>query len=142
MAKRWVIPDLHGYVLTVQALFRDIIRPSLEDEIWFLGDCIDRGPDSKGVIGFIRGLQAEGFRVTALKGNHEDMLVELYDAEIQSKNQWFLNFSNRKRNAWLEMGGKETLRSFGVSSVTEIPQDYIEWMRSMPYSARHASISG
>ena len=74
--KRWIIPDIHGYLKTLQALFDYYISPSKEDELYFLGDYIDRGPDSKGVIDFIMGLEAEGFNVCHLKGNHEESCVQ------------------------------------------------------------------
>jgi serine/threonine protein phosphatase 1 len=133
MKRRWVIPDTHGCVKTVESLFANIIKPTRFDEIWFLGDYIDRGPDSKGVVDFIRNLQKDEYNVTALKGNHEDMAVELFDAG-NSKGGGLLNiFSTTKQGAWLGMGGKETLTSFGISHAKEIPPDYIEWMRALPY---------
>jgi serine/threonine protein phosphatase 1 len=135
MRRRWVIPDIHGHVNTLKALFGEQIKPTRYDEIYFLGDYIDRGPASKEVIDFIRFLQKDEYNVTALKGNHEDMLVELHDAEMQSKGSIFSLFSNKKRGAWMAMGGKETLKSFGVSSARDIPPDYIEWMRGLPYYA-------
>jgi serine/threonine protein phosphatase 1 len=133
MKRKWVIPDTHGCVKTVEALFTNIIKPARYDEIWFLGDYIDRGPDSKGVIDFIRTLQKDEYNVIALKGNHEDMAVELYDAENSRSGGWLNLFNVKKQSAWLEMGGKETLKSFGVSHAREIPPDYVEWMRALPY---------
>jgi serine/threonine protein phosphatase 1 len=133
MVKRWVIPDIHGCVNTVKSLVSDLIRPMRTDEIYFLGDYVDRGPDSKGVIDFIRGMQKEGYNVTPLKGNHEDFMVELYDAEMKSVNAWWHNFGNRKHSTWLEIGGKPTLTSFDVPHIRDVPIDYIEWMRSLPY---------
>jgi serine/threonine protein phosphatase 1 len=133
MHRRWVIPDLHGCLKTLQGLVEEIIKPSRSDELYFLGDYIDRGPDSRGVLDYIRRLQADEYQVTALKGNHEDLAVELHDAELRSKNPWHFTFGNKKREAWFMMGGRETLKSFGVSHVREIPEDYIEWMRALPY---------
>jgi serine/threonine protein phosphatase 1 len=133
MAKRWVIPDIHGCVNTVTSLVTDLIRPMRSDEIYFLGDYVDRGPSSKGVIDFIRSLEKSGYNVTALKGNHEDFMVELYDAEMKSKNSWWRGFGNKKHKAWLEIGGKPTLNSFGVQHIRDIPADYIDWMRNLPH---------
>jgi serine/threonine protein phosphatase 1 len=133
MPKRWVIPDVHGYVKTVQSLVGDLIKPMRSDELYFLGDYVDRGPDSKGVIDFIRSLEKEKYNVTALKGNHEDFMVELYDAEKKSRSAWWHNFGNRKHKAWMEIGGKPTLASFGVHHIKDIPEEYIEWMRNLTY---------
>ena len=133
MKKRWVIPDIHGCVNTLKALIEEQIKPARYDELYFLGDYIDRGPGSQAVIDYIRFLQNDEFSVTALKGNHEDFLVELYDAEMQSKNPWFFRFADRKKKSWYSIGGRETLKSFGIHSLKEIPPEYIEWMRNLEY---------
>ena len=133
MAKRWVIPDIHGCVNTVTTMVTELIRPMRSDQIYFLGDYVDRGPGSKGVIDFIWSLQKDGYNVTALKGNHEDFMVELYDAEKKSLSSWWYNFGNKKSKAWQEIGGKPTLSSFGVQHIREVPVDYIEWMRNLPH---------
>jgi serine/threonine protein phosphatase 1 len=111
----------------------EVIRPARYDEIYLLGDYIDRGPDSKGVIDYIRFLQNDGYNVTALKGNHEDMLVELSDIERSGKGSGLWNFGNRKKKVWLEMGGRQTLDSFDARNAKDIPEEYIEWMRALPY---------
>jgi serine/threonine protein phosphatase 1 len=133
MRKQWVIPDIHGYSKTVISLVNDLIRPERQDEIYFLGDYIDRGPDSKGVIDFIRSLQQEKYNAIAIKGNHEDVMVELYEAELKTNNRWWHKFSNKKKKAWMAMGGKSTLNSFGVQHIIDVPEDYINWMRNLPY---------
>ncbi len=133
MKKRWVIPDIHGCVDTLKALIEEQIKPARYDELYFLGDYIDRGPESRAVIDYIRLLQKDEYSVTPLKGNHEDFLVELYDAEMQSKNPWFLRFSDRKKKSWYAIGGKETLKSFGIRNLKEMPPEYIEWMRNLDY---------
>jgi len=133
MTKRWVIPDIHGYVKTVTSLVKELIRPTRYDEIYFLGDYIDRGPDSKGVIDFIRSMQDDEYNVTPLKGNHEDFMVELYDAAKRSKNTWLPKFGNKKNKTWFEVGGKPTLESFGIQHIRDVPGDYIEWMRNLTH---------
>lgn len=135
MTKQWVIPDVHGYVKTLRCLMEEIIRPARYDEIFFLGDYIDRGPDSKGVIDYIRGLHDDGFKIITLKGNHEDFMVELYGTEERSSTGWLFTFAARKRKAWNAIGGKETLASFGANHLKEVPREYIEWMRNLPYYA-------
>lgn len=133
MRKRWVIPDIHGCSKTLAVLIEEQIRPTRYDELYFLGDYVDRGPDSKGVIDYIRKLQEEQYSIVALKGNHEEFVVDLFDSEMQSKNRWFLKYSSTKRKAWKAIGGKETLKSFNAKSVTDIPSDYIDWMRGLSY---------
>jgi len=133
MRKRWVIPDIHGCPNTLASLFSNLIRPSRNDEIYFLGDYVDRGPDSKGVIDFIRELQKDEYNVTALKGNHEDFMVELYDSAVKTKNTWWQRLGDRKHKVWLDIGGSPTLASFQADNIRKVPADYIEWMRKLKY---------
>ncbi|MDD4604324.1 MAG: metallophosphoesterase family protein [Bacteroidales bacterium] len=132
MPKRWVIPDIHGCAKTLQALINDLIKPMRSDELYFLGDYVDRGPDSKGVIDFIRKLEQEKYNLVALKGNHEDFMIELYDGMHHAKSVWWYKFGNKKYNSWAEIGGKPTLQCFDAQNITDIPTDYIEWMRHLP----------
>ena len=133
MHKRWVIPDIHGCVNTLMTLIDEQIKPTRYDELYFLGDYIDRGPHSREVIDYIRNLRQDEFNLTTLKGNHEDFLVDLYDSVSRSNRPRIFNFMNRRMKAWHAIGGKETLRSFGVRSIPQLPEAYIKWMRELEY---------
>ncbi|HTX88408.1 MAG TPA: metallophosphoesterase [Bacteroidales bacterium] len=133
MKKRWVIPDVHGCVSTLKTLIGEQIRPARYDQLYFLGDYIDRGPDPKGVIDYIRELQKDEYSITLLRGNHEDFLLELYDAGIRTSRSWLPGLRNRRMASWLAIGGRETLRSFRVKNLGEIPAEYFDWMRSLEY---------
>lgn len=133
MAKQWVIPDIHGNCKTLQALIEDQIKPSRHDVLYFLGDYIDRGNDSKGVIDYIMFLKDDDFSVRTLRGNHEDYLLRTYDNETSRKNILGLSFRNKLKAEWYKYGGKETLKSFGVPDVHEIPEKYIDWMRELEF---------
>ena len=133
MKKRWVIPDIHGCAKTLQTLIEELIRPSRWDELYFLGDYIDRGPDSKDVIDYIMALQKEKYNITALRGNHEQFVIDLYEAELNSKFSWFYRFADKKYRSWMDIGGRDTMLSFGISELRDIPLEYIDWMRSLPY---------
>lgn len=130
--KRWVIPDIHGHAETLRALLAQI-RPSKEDHLIFLGDYIDRGPNSKAVIDEIISLQENGHRVTPLMGNHEEYFLLNYDHA--KRNQGFLNRfkANSIKKEWYEFGGKETMQSFGTKSILNIEPKYIEWMEKLEY---------
>jgi serine/threonine protein phosphatase 1 len=136
MQKRWVIPDIHGCSNTLKALIEEHIKPTRNDELYFLGDYIDRGPGSKEVIDYIRNLQKDEYQVTALKGNHEDFVLELYDAEMNSNKAWYKIFGNQKRRNWYTIGGREFLKSFGISNLRDIPVEYIEWMQNLEHFAK------
>ena len=59
-ARSFVIGDIHGCAATLRRLVDEILRPAPEDRIYLLGDLIDRGPDSKGVLDFIFELRERG----------------------------------------------------------------------------------
>ena len=99
---------MHGRLDVLGPLLHDILtdageaaaeRPPL---LVFLGDYVDRGPDSKGVVDLILEMQAyERFEVRALKGNHEEAFLSfLEDPGFGA--------------AWLDHGGGPTLVSYGV----------------------------
>ena len=76
MKRTFVIADIHGCNKTLRALIENKLVPSKEDQFIFLGDYIDRGPDTKGVISYLISIK-ESFRNSVfLRGNHEQMFLE------------------------------------------------------------------
>ena len=118
MKRRWVIPDIHGCVLTLKQLIETGIQATKEDSLYFLGDYIDRGPDGKGVIDYIMSLQNSGYDVNYLIGNHEYYCMSAYE---QDKHK--LLFKSKIHKGWERYGAKMTLKSFGV-----MHPRHIEWM--------------
>ena len=115
---RYAITDIHGCANTFKEMLAKL-NFSKRDKLYLLGDYIDRGPDSKGVLDLIMNLQSTGHKVFCLKGNHEEkMLLSRHDI-------------NQNRN-WLTWGGKETLESFGVEKINDIDNKYLEWMAALP----------
>ena len=115
---RFAISDIHGCLKSFKALLKQIDF-SKEDELFLLGDYIDRGPDSKGVIDHIWFLQREGYTIKCLKGNHEEMMLDAF-------------FSSEKQSFWLKNGGWNTMASFGGVSTSDIPQEYTQWLKNLP----------
>ncbi|HZU37477.1 MAG TPA: metallophosphoesterase, partial [Gemmataceae bacterium] len=99
MAGRTIaIGDIHGCSAALAALI-DAIAPSLDDTLIPLGDYIDRGPDSRGVLDRLIAL-AGCCRLVPLLGGHEEMLLNaLHDKTGLKK--------------WLTCGGADALRSYG-----------------------------
>jgi len=117
--RRFAISDIHGCCATFKALVLDKIQLQQHDELFLLGDYIDRGPNSKGVFDFIFELREEGFKVHCLAGNHESMLLQA--------------MQNPKRlNSWLLNGGIATLNSFNADTINDIPNRYIHFMQHLP----------
>ena len=133
MREHWVIPDIHGCVRTLRALIEDLIQPSKHDWLYFLGDYIDRGPSSKEVIDYVMYLQKEDYNIRTLMGNHEEYLIKSYDDEQNLKSIMGIRQTNKKKKEWLFHGGKETLKSFGLTDLKDFPKDYLEWMKSLEY---------
>ncbi len=116
---KYAVSDIHGCCRTFTALL-DRIAFSTADELYLLGDYIDRGPASRQVLDLVLALRAAGYRVRCLKGNHEDaMLLSRYDATLCQA--WY--------HQW---GGRETLRSFGIPALSELPQAYWDLLEGMP----------
>jgi serine/threonine protein phosphatase 1 len=72
---RYAIGDIHGGAKTLRALLEQLqLQPA--DRLFLLGDYIDRGPDSKGVLDIILQLLDSGHDVRPVRGNHDDMLLQ------------------------------------------------------------------
>jgi serine/threonine protein phosphatase 1 len=122
MILSYAIADIHGCLDKLTELVRrcndDAAGRSMR--FVFLGDYVDRGPDSRGVIQFLLDLQqSHTGRDIFLKGNHEDLLVAAVDSDY---------FEER----WLSNGGSETLESYGLRSAAEIPEGHVNWLRRLP----------
>lgn len=115
MAARTIaIGDIHGCSRALSRLI-DEIQPSAEDVIIPLGDYVDRGPDSRGVIDQMIELRAV-CRLQPLLGNHEEMLLAVVVDKAPPQN-------------WLRFGGTATLDSYGFSGdLSVIPPAHIEFI--------------
>lgn len=128
MRNRWVIPDIHGHPKTLKYMIEDRLDVTKSDVVYFLGDYIDRGPDSKGVIDYIMSMQNAGYEVHCLRGNHEDYCLRAWNADKKR----FLGRSSIEKE-WRKNGAQNTLSSFNVKRPRNIDQRYIEWMNNTKY---------
>lgn len=116
--RRLAISDIHGCALTLKALLEQV-GFSRDDELFLLGDYIDRGPDSKGVIDLILSLKEQGHRLHCLLGNHEALMLSAMGG-LANEHQ-----------VWLDNGGEATMRSFGLGPAASprlIPQPYRDFL--------------
>ncbi len=123
----YIISDIHGCLLTLRALVEDEIMATPQDRFYFLGDYIDRGPNSAGVIDYILNLKARGYGVECILGNHEYMMLHSIGGRS--------NFS-----LWMSNAGKETIRSYGIRStykmnvLMQIPPEHLKFLHALkPY---------
>ncbi len=90
MDRLFAISDIHGCYKPFYELVVNVIKLTKSDRLILLGDYIDRGEQSKEVVDFIIDLFNKGFNITALKGNHEVMLMDSYnDPDLLPL--WFMN---------------------------------------------------
>ncbi len=108
MSRRIVIGDIHGCLKTLQELLENKIQAGMEDHLYFVGDYIDRGPNSKGVLDYLIDMKEKGYKMVFIRGNHEEMLIESF-----SGTSFF--------PPWIYNGGNRTLDSFGISQ-----EDYLK----------------
>lgn len=132
----WLIGDIHGCLDELDALLKKL---PADAQLIFLGDYIDRGPDSKGCI---ERLMQEKHRSIFLRGNHEQMLLD-----------YFLGPDNTETSLWLHHanGGPQTLRSYDLEpdcEYTDLPATHREFIESLPlyhetenYIAVHAGVN-
>ncbi|THH35429.1 serine/threonine protein phosphatase [Aliishimia ponticola] len=132
----YVVGDVHGRSDLLEALLSGL--PERADRVVLVGDYIDRGDDSVGVLQYLWTLQHHlgPEKVVCLKGNHEDMLLRFIDDPARHAN-------------WLRTGGMQTLASFGLNVLRSEPDigelidlantlrntmgpELVSWMRALP----------
>jgi serine/threonine protein phosphatase 1 len=110
------IGDIHGCSTALMALIEGI-QPCSDDLIIVLGDFIDCGPDSRGVIEQLIALKNR-CQLVLLLGNHEEMLLNA----VESKSEY---------KYWLKLGGQQTLDSYCTywTDIEVIPAEHIRFIR-------------
>ncbi|GAA4008150.1 metallophosphoesterase family protein [Sphingomonas humi] len=105
--RAYVIGDVHGCLDLLDRLITEVaddhaVRGPARGLLVFLGDLIDRGPDSAGVLRRLRQFDLPGFRLVGLSGNHEEVLLKILAGDSTVVTDW------------LRFGGAETLASYGA----------------------------
>jgi serine/threonine protein phosphatase 1 len=117
---RYALTDIHGCAQTLKALVLGQLKLQKQDELYILGDLVNKGPDSKGVIDFIVHLQKQQYNVQCLRGNHDQMLLK-----AATKGESALNLSLPEKEL--------VLQSFGIQEFEQLPPKYINFLESLPY---------
>lgn len=111
------IGDIHGCAKSLDELL-ERLSPSADDHLVFVGDYIDRGPDSKGVIDRLLELR-KTHNCTFLRGNHEVFFLNYLDGLRQDEEVWRLN------------GGVQTLKSYrDENDQIVIPPEHVAFIRN------------
>ena len=117
-ARVLAIGDIHGCLRALDTLF-EMVVPTADDLVIALGDYVDRGPDSRGVIDRLIEFSASR-PLVALLGNHEQMMLEADEDPATME-------------SWRVYGGAETLMSYGADAATEglqcVPEGHWRFLR-------------
>jgi len=115
MARQLFVGDIHGHYDALRRLW-DLITPTSTDAVYFLGDLIDRGPQSSAVVDFVRR-HGSG----CVRGNHEQMLIESFVDDG-------IHIPAMQR--WINSGGDSTIASY-KNSFEALRAD-LEWIENLP----------
>lgn len=127
-----VIGDVHGKLALLNRLIQETGYQAGEDRLIFIGDLVDRGEDSRGVVERAIELQRESpAQVVIIKGNHEAMMEAALGQppDAQQAELWFYN------------GGIETLQSYASEDGgVDFPAAHYDFLSSLPtwYEDEHA----
>jgi len=135
----YAVGDIHGRLdlleQAIEAIGRHAAKAPATSErrIVFLGDYVDRGPDSAGTIEHLLTHPFDGFTPTFLRGNHEQAMLDFFDASSPDP-------------AWLNYGGVAALASYGIVAADRplpeirremracIPSAHIDFLRQTEFT--------
>lgn len=115
--KSFIIGDLHGCRMMLEKMLAIIPWNPEKDNLIFIGDYLDRGDDSKGVIDLLIKLSGAYPNVKCLMGNHETIFLDYL-------------FGGDERT-FMVNGGVSTLESYRVNGTTYIPPEHVSFIQSM-----------
>ncbi|MFO6465132.1 metallophosphoesterase [Jannaschia sp. KMU-145] len=148
--RTYVVGDIHGRLDLLHGalafLDGDIAENGPDCEIVFLGDYVDRGETSAGVLALLQGIEAAcPVPATVLMGNHERMMLDFMDQPVVAGRRWLVN------------GGLQTAASFGVAGLTDragpkalvaaraaiaeaMPDGMLRWLERLPLMHRSGNL--
>lgn len=113
------IGDIHGCLEQLRALL-ETVKPTGEDRLVFLGDYVDRGPDSAGVIEFLIDFGQSYPGTVFLMGNHEQMFLD--------------SLAGKDISMFLINGGTNTLNSYEEKNWLPIPDRHVTFLKNLRFS--------
>ena len=142
--RAYAIGDIHGRLDLLERLLAQVEadnaeRPTATSWLVFLGDLIDRGPDSRGVIERLAASPPGFARPVFIKGNHEEVFLSVLEGD------------HRGLKEWLAYGGSECAESYGLSMgwmlnatsaeimerlIAQVPRAHVRFLAEMADSFR------
>ena len=142
---RWVFGDIHGMIRPLEALLRAVERRDASAELMFVGDFVNRGPDSRAVIDLLMSLK----NAHVVRGNHDDVFDQVLSGQSYAgkpgEDQRVMAF-----NWFLQHGLDKTFQSYGVTAselarvarrakdatldelAASVPAAHRQWVRALP----------
>lgn len=117
MPRQLFIGDIHGHYAGLQALWA-LMAPTAADQVYCVGDLIDRGPRSAEVVEFVRHHVAG-----CVRGNHEQLLIDAL-GEVSGEQ------GTLALEGWLYSGGQATLKSY--EATPGLLEHHLQWIRQLP----------
>lgn len=124
----YAIGDIHGERMRLWELHEKIVAHHLKFfrgaplKLIHLGDYVDRGPDSAGVIELLMSLEKRtNIQIVNLRGNHEQMMSEAHG-----------EFASEFHLHWLTNGGDATVESYITRGLDKPPEAHLEWIKGLP----------
>lgn len=129
----YAVGDIHGCAALLDALLEKINADAAgaKRRLIFLGDYVDRGEDSRGVIDRLTAIGAREPQTIFLKGNHEQAVLDFLEAPDRNED-------------WLHWGGDKTLESYGIANIwqqspssladaliRQMPDAHLRFLRSL-----------
>ena len=113
-SRRIIIGDVHGHYDGLLSLI-DFLELKVTDELYFLGDLVDRGPKSAQVVEFVK---SSGY--PCLRGNHEELMIAACNQSEQDYSVFQM---------WASCGGRQTLDSYNSP---DLLQEHVAWFKTLP----------
>jgi serine/threonine protein phosphatase 1 len=132
----YAVGDIHGQNAMLRQLLNQLWKQPLvdDDPVVFIGDFVDRGGDSRGVVETLLEFQDRHSNVVFLRGNHEQLMLTSQEEPppTPGKEPGTVELPENMAN-WMENGGAATLLSYGVKSLldwwTYIPDEHWRFLR-------------
>ena len=117
--RRFVVSDIHGCSKTFRKMVEDTLQITKNDHLYLLGDYIDKGPNSSGVLNHIMELQATGYQVFCIRGNHEENMMQAWQEYDTRMFRAFVARINKSPDL--------------LTEDAQIKPKYLEFMKALPY---------
>ena len=128
----YAIGDIHGCLKALKDLM-DKLPLQDADEVVFLGDYIDRGPDSNGVLDYLVKIRKPTWHF--LRGNHEQLLLDwLGHPSPLTASNWLLNGGHQTLQSYVPKERLDEVRGEGAHILLQsyIPHTHVEFLNALP----------